>query len=171
MTSLRSRTTLVLAFLLTITFACSSPIQSKPAGPLTTQVNEVFFSPNGGATEAIVREIGNAKQEIKVQAYSFTSAPIAKALVDAHKRGVQVTVVLDKSQRSEKYSSADFLNNAGIPTSIDDKHAIAHNKIMIIDGNTKQLTGFLSGGKSGGKRVPMWGELADIWQIFFGHPI
>ena len=71
-----------------------------------------------------------------MQAYSFTSAPIAKALVDAHKRGVQVQVILDKSQKGEKYSSADFVLHAGIPTFIDAKHAIAHNKIMIIDGQT-----------------------------------
>ena len=45
-------------------------------------------------------------------------------------------VILDKSQRSEKYSSADFVAHAGIPTFIDAKHAIAHNKIMIIDGVT-----------------------------------
>ena len=45
-------------------------------------------------------------------------------------------VILDRSRRSEKYSSADFVNNAGIPTYIDAKHAIAHNKIMIIDGTT-----------------------------------
>jgi phosphatidylserine/phosphatidylglycerophosphate/cardiolipin synthase-like enzyme len=69
-----------------------------------------------------------------VQAYSFTSAPIANALVDAHKRGVNVQVILDKSQRTEKYSSADFVARAGIPTFIDAKHAIAHNKIMVIDG-------------------------------------
>jgi phosphatidylserine/phosphatidylglycerophosphate/cardiolipin synthase-like enzyme len=133
---LHFRIALSLASLLTITVACSSPIQSIPAGPLTTQVNEVFFSPHGRATEAVVGELGNAKMEVLVQAYSFTSAPIAKALVDAYKLGVKVTVVLDRSQRSEKYSSADFVNNAGIPTYIDAKHAIAHNKIMIIDGAT-----------------------------------
>jgi phosphatidylserine/phosphatidylglycerophosphate/cardiolipin synthase-like enzyme len=103
---------------------------------LAAQVVEAFFSPRGGATEAIVREIGTAKKEILVQAYSFTSAPIAKALVDAHKRGVKVTVVLDKSQRGERYTSATFVANAGIPTYIDAQHAIAHNKIMIIDGTT-----------------------------------
>ena len=54
-------------------------------------------SRNGGCTEAIVKEITNAKSEILVQAYSFTSAPIAKALVDAHKRGVKVEAILDKS--------------------------------------------------------------------------
>ncbi len=51
----------------------------------------------------------------------------------AYKRGVKITAILDKSQRSERYTSATFLKNAGIPTYIDDRHAIAHNKIMIID--------------------------------------
>jgi phosphatidylserine/phosphatidylglycerophosphate/cardiolipin synthase-like enzyme len=82
-----------------------------------------------------VRELNAAKESVYVQAYSFTSAPIAKAIVDAHRRGVKVAVILDKSQRTEKYSSADFVQHAGIPTSIDAKHAIAHNKIMILDGS------------------------------------
>jgi PLD-like domain len=64
----------------------------------------------------------------------FTSAPIAKALLDTYKRGVQVQVILEKSQRTEKYSSADFLANQGVATMIDANHAIAHNKIIIIDG-------------------------------------
>jgi phosphatidylserine/phosphatidylglycerophosphate/cardiolipin synthase-like enzyme len=93
----------------------------------------ICFSPKGGCTAAIVDEINNAKSEIYIQAYSFTSVPIAKGLVDAHTRGVKVETILDKSQKKEKYTSATFLNNAGIPTYIDSKHAIAHNKIMIID--------------------------------------
>src|ERR1039457_7438909 len=97
---------------------------------------QVYFSPDGGCTEAVVRELGKAKSTVLVQAYSFTSAPIAKALVDAQKRGVKVQVILDKSQRTEKYSSADFLLHEGVPTFIDAKHAIAHNKIIIIDSHT-----------------------------------
>jgi phosphatidylserine/phosphatidylglycerophosphate/cardiolipin synthase-like enzyme len=50
---------------------------------------QVYFSPNGGASQAIIKEINDAKSEILVQAYSFTSAPIAKALVDTHKRGLE----------------------------------------------------------------------------------
>ena len=94
----------------------------------------VCFTPGGDCTDVIVNEIGRAKQWIKVQAYSFTSAPIAKALLDASKRGVTVEAILDKSQRSERYTSATFLVNSGIPTYIDAKHAIAHNKIILIDG-------------------------------------
>lgn len=101
---------------------------------------QVFFSPKGGCTEAVVANLDKAKVSVLVQAYSFTSAPIAKALVDAEKRGVKVQVILDKSNRTENYSSADFIQRAGIPTFIDAKHAIAHNKIMVIDSRTV-LTG------------------------------
>jgi len=48
---------------------------------------------------------------------------------------VDVQVILDKSQRTAKYSSATFLRNMGVPTFIDDKHAIAHNKVMVVDGH------------------------------------
>ena len=93
----------------------------------------VYFSPHGGATEAVVHALEQATNKVLVQAYSFTSAPIARALVDAHKRGVKVQVLLDSSQRTEKYSEADFLIHAGVPTLIDARHAIAHNKIMVLD--------------------------------------
>ena len=97
---------------------------------------QVYFSPNGGTTQAIIKEINEAKSEILVQAYSFTSSPIAKALVDATKRGVKVEAILDKSQRKDSYTEATFLTNMKIPTYIDSKHAIAHNKVMVIDKAT-----------------------------------
>ena len=96
----------------------------------------VYFSPQGGCTSAIEREFGTAKSSVYVQAYSFTSAPIAKALLEAKKRGVKVEAILDKSNQTAKYSSADFLAHGGIPTLIDAKHAIAHNKVMVIDEET-----------------------------------
>src|SRR5262245_9892316 len=96
----------------------------------------VYFSPAGGCTEAVVNEIRQAPQQILVQAYSFTSVPIANALVEAHNRGVSIYIVLDKSQKTEQYSGADFVAHAGIPTLIDAAHAIAHNKVMLIDQQT-----------------------------------
>jgi phosphatidylserine/phosphatidylglycerophosphate/cardiolipin synthase-like enzyme len=41
---------------------------------------------------------------------------------------------LGDATRTEKYSSADFLANQGVSTMIDAEHAIAHNKVIIIDG-------------------------------------
>lgn len=66
-------------------------------------------------------------------AYSFTSDRIAKAVVDAHKRGLSVDVILDRAQNTKGYSSADFLLHAGVATRLDSTHAIAHNKVMVID--------------------------------------
>jgi phosphatidylserine/phosphatidylglycerophosphate/cardiolipin synthase-like enzyme len=94
---------------------------------------DVHFSPNGGATETLVRFIDGASKSIYVQAYSFTSAPIAVALVNAHKRGVHVEVILDKSDVTGRGTVLPMLKGHGIPTFIDDKHAIAHNKVMVID--------------------------------------
>ena len=94
------------------------------------------FTPGGNCTDLIVNAVGGAKTSILVQAYSFTSAPIAKALLDAHKRGVRGEVILDRSQRTEKYSSADFLANQGVPTKIDAAPAMPYNKVIIVDGET-----------------------------------
>lgn len=123
---------------------------SQPAvtvSPAASQDNiYLYFSPGGSATDAIVEQIGQARKTLEIQAYQFTSAPIAKALMAAQKRGVQITVILDPTQEGNRgpagdsegprYSSAQFLHNQGIPVYIDHKHAIAHNKVMLIDGWT-----------------------------------
>lgn len=119
-----------LAFLFVLALSLTAA-ESQTYKPESVQV---YFSPNGGATEACIAAIRAAKKSIHVQAYSFTSAPIAGALVEAKKRGVAVEAILDKSQRTATYSEADFISRAGIATFIDAKHAIAHNKIILIDG-------------------------------------
>jgi phosphatidylserine/phosphatidylglycerophosphate/cardiolipin synthase-like enzyme len=94
---------------------------------------KVHFSPKGGCQDALVQEIRNAHREILVQAYSFTADPLTFALVDAKKRGVKVEVLLDRSNEVEKYSDLHILLEQGLDPLIDAEHAIAHNKIMIID--------------------------------------
>jgi len=97
---------------------------------------EVFFSPKGGCTEAVVREINSARHEVLVQAYSFSSRPITEALVAAKTRGVQITVLLDRSNESESYSDLPLFLEHGLAPLIDAHHAIAHNKVMVIDHAT-----------------------------------
>jgi phosphatidylserine/phosphatidylglycerophosphate/cardiolipin synthase-like enzyme len=96
----------------------------------------VFFSPKGGCTEAMVAEIKRARREILVLAYSFTSKPIAEALIEAKKRGVHVDIVLDRSQEKEAYSELPMIEEHGLFPHIDAQHAIAHNKVMVIDKKT-----------------------------------
>jgi len=125
------RRPVILAVLLAVSvqWSCAAPAADQPAPKI-----EVYFSPHGGCTDAIVKCLDGAKETVLVQAYYFTSSRIAKALLEAHQRGVNVQIILDKSQRTETYSEANFFRNGGIPTFIDDKHAIAHNKVMVVDG-------------------------------------
>ena len=100
----------------------------------------VAFSPNGGGTRLIVRAIDHARQQVLVQAYSFTSRPILRALVEAHGRGVDVEVILDHSDLRGRHAGASDMVSHGIPVWIDTRVRIAHNKVMILDGRNV-LTG------------------------------
>jgi phosphatidylserine/phosphatidylglycerophosphate/cardiolipin synthase-like enzyme len=99
---------------------------------------QTCFIPNSPfqqkCTDLIANQIEQAKSEILVQAYSFTSAPIIRALIAAHKRGVDVKLILDKSDFRGRYQKIiAILNQAGLPIWKDYKPAIAHNKVIIID--------------------------------------
>lgn len=45
-------------------------------------------------------------------------------------------IILDKSHLTAQYTVGPFLVKSGIPVKIDPVHEIAHNKILIIDGET-----------------------------------
>jgi len=96
----------------------------------------VWFSPKGGCQEAIVKEIKAARKEILVQAYSFTADPLTFGLIEAKKRGLHVEILLDKSNEVERYSDLHIFLENGLAPHIDGSHAIAHNKIILIDQKT-----------------------------------
>lgn len=110
------------------------PVQSQPTSTgMAVDLLGVYFTPPANAAVAIVKAIDASDSEVFVQAYGFTHNAIAQALVRAHQRGVKVHVLLDqKSQTSNRYVIF-LLQDAGIAVRQDGKHAIAHNKVMVID--------------------------------------
>lgn len=116
----------------------SAIMAARPASPTLSP----YFSPHGGCTEAIVGLIGSARRRVCVQAYSFTSRPIADALIAAHRRGIDVAIVLDRGQRTAPGSLGGECAEAGIPVAYDGKHAIAHNKLLIVDGKAVSTGSF-----------------------------
>jgi len=119
----------------------SSLQQAKEINYVSNDV-DVAFSPKQGATKLIINTIKNSEKSIFVAAYSFTSKPIADALVEAYQNGIDVKIVLDKSQRTAKYSAFLEVKNLGIPIRINSKYAIMHNKFMIVDGKILQTGSF-----------------------------
>jgi phosphatidylserine/phosphatidylglycerophosphate/cardiolipin synthase-like enzyme len=121
------------------------PLQPNPPAPQHTflqnspvanQSVSVCFTPNKQCQSQIISEINNAKNSIYVQAYSFTDESIAQALVDASKRGVNVKVLLDRSNKNDGRSAKDVILINGIPLRFDAPSGIAHNKVLVIDQAT-----------------------------------
>lgn len=104
---------------------------------------EVAFSPDGGATELIVKTIGAAKKSVRVAAYSFTSRPILDALLMAHANQIDVEVILDHGQiQKDSHSVLTYLTRQKIPVRIDTKHKLQHDKYIVIDEKTIQTGSF-----------------------------
>jgi phosphatidylserine/phosphatidylglycerophosphate/cardiolipin synthase-like enzyme len=134
----RSVTTVVSMVLAAVIGSVAPAWHTQGAGPAVAAdaLWEVCFTPGGNCAEAIVRAIAESRRSVYVQAYSFTSKPIARALAAAHERGVRVEVILDQSSLREHHAAAVLLARSGVPVFVDAAHVLAHNKVMVIDDET-----------------------------------
>lgn len=97
---------------------------------------EVYFSPDGGVRDQIIKRINHAQVSIDIAMYGFSSGDIAQALAAAQHRGVKVRVIRDRTQSSEKGDENSFLSNAGIALEIrrGKGRGIMHDKFAVFDG-------------------------------------
>ena len=107
---------------------------------LATSSVRACFTPGANCESEILSLISQAKSEILVQAYAFTSENIGNALLAAHRRGVQTRIIYDKKAAKERYSQIPRLNSLGIKTIPDNIRGISHNKIIVLD-RTVVVTG------------------------------
>lgn len=126
-----------LAFTVAALVAAPSMADTLPAAPTAISVG---FSPDGTAEALVIRAIDSARSSIRVMAYAFTSPTVARALIAAKRRGVDVGVAVDEKQNlAEDRSRAgkqalNLIANAGIPTRIVAAYPMQHSKYMVIDG-------------------------------------
>ncbi|MEW6347077.1 MAG: phospholipase D family protein [Paraburkholderia sp.] len=115
---------------------------AQPSSAAETASVEVAFSPDGGAEQLVLRAINGAQRSIRVLAYSFTAAPVVRALVEAKRRGVDVAVTVDyheniEADRSGRARAAlSALTYAGIPVRTVSAFPIMHSKVVQIDSAT-----------------------------------
>jgi len=105
---------------------------------------QVGFSPEGSARELVLNVIKSAHHDIRMMAYSLTAKDITKALVAAHKNGVDVRVVVDKGESGGRYmtSALNTLTNAGVPVRTNGHYKIQHDKVIVVDGQTTETGSF-----------------------------
>ena len=110
------------------------PIAKKSCDTLSPGHTQMFFSPKGGCQQAIVSTIQQAKHNIIGSIYCFNSIPIADALITAHQAGVQVRIVVDRSQINVKNTQLPRLYQHGIPIVVARGVKIMHEKTLVADG-------------------------------------
>jgi phosphatidylserine/phosphatidylglycerophosphate/cardiolipin synthase-like enzyme len=103
---------------------------------------DIGFSPDQGSLPLVLKAISSAQKSIHVAAYSFTSKPIAEALLAAKNRGIDVKVIADEKSNSGKYSATTYLANNNVPVKLDGNYPIFHHKFMVIDGVSLETGSF-----------------------------
>lgn len=126
--------------LITLSSACITVFASTPIDQSSSF--DVGFSPNKGSLALVLKAISSAQKSIHVAAYSFTSKPIAEALLAAKNRGIDVKVIADEKSNSGKYSATTYLANNNVPVKLDGNYPIFHHKFIIVDGKTLETGSF-----------------------------
>jgi phosphatidylserine/phosphatidylglycerophosphate/cardiolipin synthase-like enzyme len=114
----------------------AATVVARETSPAHGATVEALFTPGDAIDARLVALIDGAREEVLVNAFSFTSRRIARALASAHKRGVRVEVVADRAQTLELPGSVIAgLAREGVPIWLDGNYAAAHNKVLIVDAN------------------------------------
>lgn len=128
----------------------SSSQVKQPPTPTHTIVGfeeaEVYFCPEDGCASALIHYIDSANTTIYIAIYSFTHDEIKEALYDAHERGVEIRVIMDRTQAGHSSSVDEELLDEGI--GLRYHTPIMHNKFVIIDGKIV-ATGSFNWSKNG----------------------
>ncbi|OGA00693.1 MAG: hypothetical protein A2Z44_02275 [Betaproteobacteria bacterium RBG_19FT_COMBO_58_11] len=131
-------------FLVFVLCAIASSASALDAGakPLpATGTVQVAFTPEEDATGLIVKALRDANKTVRVLVYSFTSNEISFALIEAKRRGLDVQVIADAEQiRRLEYNKVGLMHQAGVRVWLDEQHQSAHNKVMVIDGDSASPT-------------------------------
>jgi len=94
----------------------------------------IYFAPDKQAHKPIIALYDGAEKSIHLAIYSLTKDEFAEALIRAHKRGVEVKVLIDRIQAAGKHADDEMLENAGVPLRRSKGSGLMHNKFAVIDG-------------------------------------
>lgn len=114
-----------------------TPALAQPLISLEGATAEACFTPGADCAAAVAAAISSARSRVWLLGYGFTEGRIVDALRSAYHRGVDVRLVLDRSNvDGGMRSSATYVAKVGIPVKIDRTVRIAHNKLILIDADT-----------------------------------
>lgn len=105
---------------------------------------QVGFSPEGSAQALVLQVINHAHKSIRMMGYAFQAPDIARALIAAHERGVDVRIVVDEKRNRVKASRKvmDEIVQHGVRLRTDAHYHIQHDKTIIADARLVETGSF-----------------------------
>lgn len=108
--------------------------RAAPA-PAAGDVAEAWFSPGDDCVRRLTRFLASARATLDVCVFTITDDRIARALLDAHGRGVAVRIVTDDEKVQDLGSDVEHLRSAGLAVVTDRSEFHMHHKSAIADGS------------------------------------
>ena len=121
--------------LLTLCAGSAFALESLPGVDGQISSPEILYSPEDHPADRLVALYGAAQKSIYLAIYGLTYPPIIKALIAAHKRGVDVRVITDRQKLDDRHQRVglETLRLAGIPIKVNTHDGLMHIKQAIID--------------------------------------
>ena len=94
---------------------------------------QVLFSAEDNAVANLIALVKDAKSSVRFLAFSFTDYPLAQAMIDRAKAGVEVRGVFETFGSNSDRSELKTFRCAGVPVRQDGGASFLHHKVIVID--------------------------------------
>ena len=155
--------------------ACSSlalsPALAAQRVSLDHGTVDVYFAPEDNIGTHVAEFIDRCSGRVLLAGYWFTHADVARAVSRAKARRLDVRVVLDSTQQTERYSGVTFLRNADVPVWINSRHGVMHHKFVVcgVDSVGFGSANFTKAAMGGRSADPLKSN-AENFNLFVGVP-
>ena len=102
--------------------------------------NNAYFAPEDNIRDVIIHELDHCERSLKICVFTISDNPISNSILEAHKRGVKVSIITDDGKIFDKGSDIKLLNREGINVKIDSYNSLMHHKFCVVD-NSKVISG------------------------------
>jgi len=101
-----------------------------------TYTSQAFFSPDNSGRDELGSMLKGANKAIWVCVFTISDNHLSQALIDQHRRGLDVKVLTDNEKMHDKGSDIFDMKKAGLKVKIDDTRHHMHHKFAILDHET-----------------------------------
>ena len=102
--------------------------------------SRVFFSPGDDCLRRIVGLLTFAQSKVDICVFTITDDRISDAILEAHRRKVQLRIITDNDKSADRGSDISRLQQRGVPVRVDESEYHMHHKFAVFDAKTT-LTG------------------------------